>query len=77
MTRYELIKVLSSTLLAAQRGGVTAEDIPKLPIYEEYESLKAQGVKVTAIVAELAVKHDISEMSVYRCVKKMKESVCL
>ena len=68
MTRYELIKVLSSTLLAAQRGGVTDE---------EYESLKAQGVKVTAIVAELAIKHDISEMSVYRCIKKMKESVCL
>ena len=75
MTIYELMKVSRSLLDAMRTHGIRVEDCSYLPIFEEYDTMKKQGEKITYIVTYLSEKHNISERTLYRMITNFTKEV--
>ena len=77
MTKYELTKIIGQALTLAKDAGVSAKDVERLQMYEDYLRLKAEGHKVTAIIYHLGEEWDMSESKVYAYIAKMGEAYTL
>lgn len=75
MNMYEYLRDHLPILHRLNRAGVSAEDVANMELYEEYSRMEAEGVKRTAIVAELAAKHRKSERGVWRIVRKFRKPI--
>jgi hypothetical protein len=54
--------------------GIRLNDYQYIDLYDEYQTLKIQGEKITYIVAVLSEKYSISERKVYNLVKKFNSN---
>lgn len=75
MTVYQYIKDHLPILQRLNRLGATPEDVANIELYEEFERMEREGVKRTAIVAELGEKYKKSERGVWRVVRKFRKPV--
>lgn len=75
MKQYQAMKKCSRTLRRLALAGVSMTDVLWLEVYEEWLRLKREGHKVTYIVYYLSDQYGLSEMSVYRLVKRMERKV--
>ena len=72
---YEALRENCELLARLARTGVAIEDIKHLALYEDFERLKNDGLKVTYIVAHLCDQYEMSEPTVWRIVRKFRKSV--
>lgn len=75
MTKYELTKLAASLLTTAKANKVTTADVEKLPIFEDYQRLCAEGHKITAIMYYLSEHYGVCESKLYAYFAKMKSDV--
>lgn len=52
--------------------GIRVEDVQYIDLYNDYHTLRADGEKVSYIVAVLAERYGISERKVYTLIKRLK-----
>ncbi len=75
MKIYELLEVMRSGLESMAANGIEARDIRYLDMFREYIRLKGEGHKYIYIVHYLSQQYDVSEVTVYRVVKKFNKSM--
>lgn len=73
MTNFELVTLCSGVMKALHGNGIAVEDYKWLELYGDYLKMKADGHKVTYIVAELSKRHNACERKVYKIIRKMGE----
>lgn len=59
------------------RFGISADDCKYVNLYQEFETMKDSGEKVTYIVASLSEKYGISERKIYKIVRKLSSQCCI
>lgn len=57
--------------------GINADDCKHVNLYQEFETMKDSGEKVTYIVASLSEKYGISERKIYKIVRKFSSQCCI
>ena len=72
MKTIELLKFNHELLIKLKQIGIRLEDAEFVDLYTEYESLTAQGEKVSYAVAHLAEEYAISERKVYSLIKRFR-----
>lgn len=66
------ILLINRELIERLHGfGICPDDCKSIELYQEFESLKDRGEKVTYIVALLAEKYNVSERKIYKIIKKL------
>lgn len=75
MNAYELLKTGESVLAACERNNVLTADIKYLPLYEDYTRLKGEGHKITWILSYLSQQYQVSEATIKRLSKRMKNRI--
>lgn len=75
MKAYEALNLCSPLLERLRAAGINPADARHLPLYADYARMKAEGHKVTYLVAYLAGLYAMSERKVYEVVKKMEQEV--
>lgn len=72
---YDVLKENATTLHALARAGIAIEDVANIGIFEEFQRLKADGMKTTAIVAHLCDEYAYSERSIWRMVRRFRRII--
>ena len=72
---YEVLKENATTLHALARVGIAIEDVANIGIFEEFQRLKADGMKTTAIVAHLCDEYARSERTIWRMVRRFRRII--
>ncbi|KAA6351209.1 hypothetical protein EZS27_001355 [termite gut metagenome] len=72
MKVYELLSFNREFLRRIYNAGIKSEDYKYVDLYNEFESRKMKGEKVTYIVASLSVKYAISERKIYSIIDRLK-----
>lgn len=75
MTRYELIKSAESILRLCDDAGIVPSEARYIAVYEEWQRLTKEGHKKVWILAYLAQQYGISEATVKRIARKMRQKV--
>lgn len=75
MKAYEALRLCSPLLERLREAGINPSDARYLPLYADYARMKAEGHKVTYLVAYLAGLYAVSERKVYEVVKKMEREI--
>lgn len=72
---YDVLKENAATLHALARAGIAIEDVANIGKFEEFQRLKADGMKTTAIVAHLCDEYACSERSIWRMVRRFRRII--
>lgn len=72
MKVIEVIEIHRELLKFMQKAGIRLSDVSYIELYEDYQSMTRQGLKVTYIVAYLSEKYSVSVRKVYMLVKRFK-----
>lgn len=75
MTRYELIKSAESILRLCDDAGIVPSEARYIAVYEEWQRLTKEDHKKVWILAYLAQQYGISEATVKRIARKMRQKV--
>ena len=75
MKTHEALSLCSPLLERLRGAGINPSDARYLPLYADYRRMKAEGHKVTYLVAYLAGLYAVSERKVYEVVKKMEQEI--
>ena len=75
MTRYELFKSAESILQLCDSAGILPSEARYIAVYEEWQRLTKEGHKKVWILAYLAQQYGISEATVKRISRKMRQKV--
>jgi hypothetical protein len=75
MRVYELLAFNKELLNKLVSTGIRPDDYKYIELYNEYAALKAQGEKVTYIVAHLSEKYELSERFIYSFISRMKREI--
>lgn len=70
MKVYEAINLNKEVLMRIKDMGVRLSDCEYVDLYNDYEEMKAKGMKITYIVALLSDMYHISERKVYDLLRK-------
>ena len=70
MKIIEIVKINRELLKNLHAAGVRMEDEQFVDLYADYTFMRQHGEKVSYIVAVLANRYDISELTVYSLVKR-------
>jgi len=71
MKIIEILNFNKELLNKMDDAGIRLDDYLYVDLYNEYQTMKKQGEKVTYIVAILSDKYGISERKVYGLVKRL------
>ena len=72
MKVYEIVKLSQEILNVLQNSCINMGDCAYIGMYEEYESLVADGCKRSMVVSYLSKKYFISERRIYYLIKKYR-----
>lgn len=72
MKVIEVLEFNRELIKRLKLAGIRLEDAEFVDLYTEYESLTAQGEKVSYVVAHLAEKYAVSERKVYGLIKRFR-----
>lgn len=75
MKVFELLSFNRELLRRIHTAGIKPEDYKYVPLYEEFERMKANGDKVTYIVTVLSAKYEISERQVYNLLGRFGQEI--
>lgn len=71
MTNFEMVSLCGGVMKALHANGITVDEYKWLELYGDYMKMKADGHKVTYIVAELSKRYNACERKVYKVIRKM------
>ena len=72
---YMLLKLNINQMEIMSKCGLSVDDVRYIPVFEEYQSLLADGVPKERIYQYLKKKHFVSESTVKRVVKRLSRQV--
>lgn len=72
MKVIEVLEFNRELIKRLKLAGIRLEDAEFVDLYTEYESLTAQGEKVSYVIAHLAEEYAISERKVYGLIKRFR-----
>lgn len=75
MTRYELLKSNCVLVDLMVKNQIKPTDIKYLALYEEFHEMKRKGVKVLAIVYDLADKYNCGKRTVYDIIRRFDQGL--
>ena len=75
MKAHELLKIGAPILDGMTVAGITSDDARYLEMYRDFAKMKAEGQKITYVVAYLSELYGVSERRVYKLVKKFESEV--
>ncbi len=73
MIPYEAIKLTCDLFKKVSALGIKMDDYERLPLYEDYETMANEGLKLLYIVTILSTKYKMSKRSIYRVVRRFNE----
>ena len=72
---YMLLKLNLSQIKTMSKCGLSVDDVRYVPMYEEYLSLRREGVPKERIYQHFRSKYHVSESTVKRVVKRLSGRV--
>mgnify|MGYP001133025081 FL=1 len=75
MTNYELLIMNRSMVEVLLANHININDVQNLQIYEQFMEMKKQGHKVTYITVFLAHKYGMTDIGIYKIIKRLSRSV--
>ncbi len=75
MKRYEALKLVGGTLKMLSDFEVNCDDWRFVPMYDEFQQMRKNGVKYREAVRMLAEDYHVSRATVERAIKRL-ESDC-
>ena len=72
MKVIEALKFNKELLFRLKKAGIRFDDTRYIGLYDDYTSMRAQGEKVSCIVALLSERYGICERKVYSLVKRFQ-----
>ena len=72
MKVIEVLEFNRELIKRLKLAGIRLEDAEFVDLYTEYESLTAQGEKVSYVIAHLAEEYAVSERKVYGLIKRFR-----
>lgn len=72
MKVIEILKLNRGVFEACRDIGIRLEDVKYIDLYCDYNRLRANGEKVSYIVAVLAEKYGVCERKVYALIKRLR-----
>ena len=72
---YLLLKINLNQVKIMSKCGLSVDDIRYIPMYEEYLSLRREGVPKERIYQHFGSKYHVSESTVKRVVKRFSRRV--
>ena len=75
MKAVELLKIGAEMLRLMSQFDLRVEDYKHIDMFEEYWQMRLSGVKVDAILYDLAERYGMSESTVKRVVKRFGREV--
>lgn len=74
MRTFDLVKISKGILKLLSNLDVKIDDYKYVDLFDEYETMAKNGDKISYIVTFLSQKYNISEASVYRLIKRFKNT---
>lgn len=71
MIAFELLNINRGLLSCMKEAGLRLDDVGYVDMYSDFVRMKAEGDKVSYIVAVLADRYCVSERTVYQYVKRL------
>lgn len=75
MRTFDLVKISKGILKLLSNLDVKIDDYKYVDLFDEYETMAKNGDKISYIVTFLSQKYNISEASVYRLIKRFKNTI--
>ena len=72
---YSLLKLNLNQVKTMSKCGLTVDDVKYLPMYEEYLSLRRDGVPKERIYQHFRTKYHVSESTTKRFIKRLSQRV--
>lgn len=72
MKVYEMLKLGSETLKLMSKHEVNRDDWRFVPMYEEFQTMRSNGVKYRECVKTLASDYHVSRATVERAIKRLE-----
>lgn len=74
-TVYDIIKANADVLRELTSAGVAIEDYKNIELFEDFERLRADGLKTAYIVDYCCRQYQLSERSVWRVVRRFRTQI--
>ena len=75
MRTFDLVKISKGILKLLSNLDVKIDDYKYVDLFDEYETMAKNGDKISYIVTFLSQKYNISEASVYRLIRRFKNTI--
>ena len=72
---YLLLKLNLNQIKVMSKCGLSVDDVRYIPMYEEYLSLRSEGVPKERIYQHFRSKYHVSESTVKRMIKRFSQRV--
>ena len=72
---YSLLKLNINQVKIMSKCGLSVDDVRYIPMYEEYLSLRREGVPKERIYQHFKSKYHVSESTVKRVVRRLSQRV--
>lgn len=73
MKRYELVKIMAEGLKMMSTNDVMRDDWRYIPLYEEYQIMRKNGIKYSEVIRMLSEDYCISRSTVERIVRRFRK----
>ncbi len=77
MTNYEILKMNYSLLKLLTKNCISPNDVNNIAVFEEFNQMKEQGLKVRYIAITLAEKYGMSDRAIFKIVKRLNKQLSL
>lgn len=75
MKGIELVKISREVLKALSENDIKLSDVNHIELFNDYEKMLSDGLKVTYIVEHLSDVYDVSVAQVYRILSRFKRTI--
>ena len=75
MKAIDFLKEHADTLRRMNRAGLKSTSVAQIELYEEYRQMINEGGSPYKAVMQLAIRHDVTERTIYRIIEIMQREV--
>jgi len=75
MKGIELVKISREVLKALSENDIKLSDVNHIELFNDYEKMLSDGLKVTYIVEHLSDVYNVSVAQVYRILSRFKRTI--
>ena len=75
MEIVEIVGIGKELLKLMSKYNVRVDDWKNVKMYEEYKSMRKDGIKYRSVISELSEKYGISPSNVERTIRRLKREI--